>query len=399
MRNRQKYLGNTGMLLMLAFLSAFPPLSTDIYLPALPEMCVVLHTTQAMTNLSLSLFFVFYACGILVWGPLSDKYGRKPILFCGLVIYILACLGCASADTVQWLIAGRILQAIGSSAVTAVATALVKDTYDGTERARVLAIVMSLVIIAPIVAPLIGAGMLKYASWRAIFLILAVIGCVAIMLTFLLQETVAEPFEQSFLYALSRPIAILSNRSLSILLALFSSTMLTLMAYLASASYIYIRRFGLNEQVFSLFFAFNAFCAMFGPMIYLRMSKRVSTGFIVAVCFAGVFLGGICVMTFGNLSQYMFAGGVALVTVSSTIMRPPGANLILEQLEGDTGSVSSLINFSAMVVGSLGMFLISLDWADQIQVLGAVQILAGFAGFCAWLFVRNKPYIIYGDMK
>lgn len=395
----QKYLGKTGMLLMLAFLSAFPPLSTDIYLPALPEMMTVLHTTQAMTNLSLSLFFVFYACGLLVWGALSEKYGRKPILLCGLAIYVLASAGCACADTVQTLIAARILQAIGGSAATAIATALVKDTYDGTERARVLAIIMSMVIIAPIVAPLIGAGLLKYASWRAIFIILMVIGSVAFVLTFLLQETVTEPFEQSLFYALSRPVAILSNRSLSILLALFSSTMLTLMAYLASAAYIYIRRFGINEQVFSFFFAFNAFCAMFGPMIYLRLAKWLGTGFIVAACFVGVFFGGVWVMVFGDLSPYMFAGGVALVTVSSTIMRPPGANLILEQHDGDTGSVSSLINFAAMVLGSIGMFLISLDWLDQIKVLGCMEALVGLCGFCLWMYVRNKPYIIYGAMK
>ncbi len=399
MRTSQKYLGKTGMLLMLAFLSAFPPLSTDIYLPALPDMMTILHTTQAMTNLSLSLFFVFYACGLLVWGPLSEKYGRKPILLCGLFIYILASAGCASANTVHYLIAGRILQAIGGSAATAVATALVKDTYDGTERARVLAIIMSMVIIAPIVAPLIGAGLLKYASWRVIFIILMAIGCVAFLLTFLLQETVTEPFEQSFWYALSRPVTVLGNRSLSILLVLFSLTMLTLMAYLASASYIYIRRFGINEQVFSLFFAFNAFCAMFGPMIYLKLARWLSTSFVVAACFAGVFLGGLWVMAFGHLSPYFFASGVALVTVASTIMRPPGANLILEQHEGDTGSVSSLINFSAMLVGSVGMFMISLDWSDQIQMLGLLEAGVGLSGFCLWMYVRNKPYIIYGAMK
>lgn len=384
---------------MLAFLSAFPPLSTDIYLPALPEMMTVLETTQAMANLSLSLFFVFYAFGILIWGPLSEKYGRKPILFCGLAIFILASVGCASADTVQALIAARILQAIGGSAATAVSTALVKDSYNGAERAKVLAIIMSMVIVAPIVAPLIGAGLLKYATWRAIFIILAVIGCAAFVLTFFLTETVTKPFEQSFLYALSRPIAILTNRSLSVLLVLFSLTMLTLMAYLASASYIYIRKFGMNEQAFSYFFAFNAFCAIFGPMIYLRLTRWLSTGFVVAVCFFCIFLGGVWVMAFGHLSPYMFATGVALVTVSSTIMRPPGANLILEQHEGDTGSVSSLINFSAMLVGSIGMFLISQDWLDQIYVLGLLEVTVGLCGFCLWLYVRNKPYIVYGEMK
>lgn len=395
----QKYLGQKGMICFLAFLSAFPPLTTDIYLPALPEMVGVLNTTQAMTNLSLSLFFVFYAFGILLWGALSDKYGRKPMLFIGLVIYILASFACAYSQSVEQLIGSRILQAIGGSAATAVATALVKDLYGGAQRARVLAIVMSMVIVAPMVAPVIGAFLLKYASWRAIFVLLAGVGGMGIVSAFFLQETVVPDPSRSVLYTLGRPIAILQNRSLSILLLLFSSTTLALMAYLASASYIYIKYYHLSEQKFSFFFALNAFAAMFGPIIYLRLAKRFRTKKIIVAGFFFIMVGGIWTVILGHISVWMFALGVIITTVSTTIMRPPGAHFILEQHDGDAGSVSSLINFVAMLIGSIGMFLISFDWSDQIYVLGTLQLGVGLLGLLLWLYVKDKPYIKYGEVK
>ena len=121
-------------LVVLALISAFPPLSTDLYLPALPHMIETLHTSQSQVNLTLSAFFIFFAGGLLFWGPLSENYGRKPVLTIGLFIYIAASILCAYAPNVGRLIGWRILQAFGGSAATAVATAMVKDMYDGRER-------------------------------------------------------------------------------------------------------------------------------------------------------------------------------------------------------------------------------------------------------------------------
>jgi DHA1 family bicyclomycin/chloramphenicol resistance-like MFS transporter len=110
--SKQKYLGNKGFIVFIAFLGAFVPLSTDAYLPALPQMVQHLNTTASMINLTLVLFFIFYAVGILFWGPLSDKYGRKPILMIGMVLYTGASILCIFAPNVQLLIVYRILQSM-----------------------------------------------------------------------------------------------------------------------------------------------------------------------------------------------------------------------------------------------------------------------------------------------
>ena len=156
-RTKQKYLGTRGLVILIALLSAFVPLSTDLYLPALPGMSANFGVSADRINLTLTAFFVFYALGTLVWGPLSDHYGRKPILVTGLGLYAIASAMCAFTWNVDGLIVCRIFQALGGSAAGVVATAIVKDVYSGRKRGSVLAIVQSMVLISPAVAPILGA--------------------------------------------------------------------------------------------------------------------------------------------------------------------------------------------------------------------------------------------------
>jgi len=153
---RQKYLGEKGLIGFIAFLSAFVPLSTDLYLPALPGMAKYFGVTSDLANLTLILFFVFFAAGALFWGPLSDKYGRRPILLIGLSIYSLAGFLCAGSGDIYHLILFRILQAVGGSGAFAVATAIIKDVYDAKNRELILALVQSMVLISPMTAPVLG---------------------------------------------------------------------------------------------------------------------------------------------------------------------------------------------------------------------------------------------------
>ena len=159
---KQKYLGDKGFIIFIAFLSAFIPLSTDIYLPALPKMVESFNTSASLVNLTLIFFFIFYAAGTLFWGPLSDKYGRKRVLLIGLTIYSIASVLCIFSSNVYQLILFRILQSIGCGAATAVSTAIVKDVYTGRRRVTIIALVQSMGMLSPIISPVIGA-IIKYS--------------------------------------------------------------------------------------------------------------------------------------------------------------------------------------------------------------------------------------------
>jgi len=390
----KKKISDRRMLVTLAFISAFPPLSTDLYLPALPQMAEIFATTPARINLTLSLFFVFFGAGILIWGPLSDKYGRKPVLYWGLGIYIVSSLMCALAGDYFHLVLFRVFQAFGGGAATAVATAVVKDVYSGEKRARILAIIMAMVITAPVVAPIIGSLLLKLTSWRAMFLALAGFGLFAMIMALPLEESLVHRYHGSPLRSLGRLFVVLKNPGFSWLLCIFSTVTMPMMAFIAASSYIYIKGFGVSEQVFSLFFAANAVAAMAGPILYLRISRCFHANTIISTCFGVMAVSGAIVAALGELSPFVFAATMMPATISITSMRPPSANLMLEQQDQDTGSASSLINFFGMIMGSIGMTLISLSTEHVVFYIGMMQVVTGGVGLLSWQALKNRPFIV-----
>ncbi|MEL0606705.1 multidrug effflux MFS transporter [Vibrio echinoideorum] len=381
------------MLFFLVIISAFPPLTIDLYLPALPQMVEVFNTDQSMVNLTLSSYFVTYAFGLLFWGPLSEKFGRKPILLIGLASYMVASVICAMTNSIEQLIGARIFQAFAGSAITVIATAIVKDLYDGREREKIMATIMSLVIIAPMVAPVFGAFLLKIASWRMMFVTLAVFGAFASVLAFCYRETLETKYQGSIFRSWGRMGVVMKNRSFVKLLVIFSIIPMALMGFLAAGSYIYIDHFGLTEQQFSYAFAFNALCASFGPTIYMKLSYRMPVQKVISGCFALLALAGIFTLTIGDLSPWFFMFIAAPATLMAIIMRVPGTNLMLNQQDHDTGSAVALIQFFSMICGSLGMVLVSIRPDSLIENLGFIQLSVGILGGLMWLMVRNKEFV------
>ncbi|MEZ9607530.1 multidrug effflux MFS transporter [Vibrio cyclitrophicus] len=377
------------MLFFLVIISAFPPLTIDLYLPALPQMVEVFNTDRSMVNLTLSSYFVTYAIGLLFWGPLSEKFGRKPILLIGLAGYMVASILCAMTNSIEQLIGARVFQAFAGSAITVIATAIVKDLYDGREREKI----MSLVIIAPMVAPVFGAFLLKIASWRMMFVTLAVFGAFASVLAFCYRETLETKYQGSMFRSWGRMGVVMKNRSFIKLLVIFSITPMALMGFLAAGSYIYIDHFGLTEQQFSYAFAFNALCASFGPTIYMKLSYRMLVQKVISGCFALLVLAGIFTLTIGDLSPWFFMFIAAPATLMAIIMRVPGTNLMLNQQDHDTGSAVALIQFFSMICGSLGMVLVSIRPDSLIENLGFIQLSVGTLGGLMWLMVRNKEFV------
>jgi len=395
MATSQKYLNDKTMAFVLALTSAFPPLSTDLYLPALPSMVSGFGTTQAQVNLTLSLFFIFFAVSILFWGPMSDKYGRKPVLTTGLVIYVASSVMCALAGDISHLIIFRVAQAFGGGAATAVSTAVVKDHYAGIKRESALALIMTMVIAAPVVAPLLGAFLLKFFSWHSIFWTLAGIGTAAFMCSFLLQETLSPKnrYTGSPLASMGRLFVVLKNPGFTSLFLIFSLLAIPMMGFIAASSYIYIQGFGLRKQVFSYFFSFNALCAMAGPMFCIRLSRKFGSAVLITTCYAVLIVAGILVMTIGGTSPFLFALFMGPATFFILASRPPSANLMLEQQDRDTGSASALINSGSMIMGSLGMFMVSTDQQSLIPTLGTMMAAVGVIGGVMWLAIRNRRFI------
>jgi len=390
---RQKYLGEKGLVGLIAFLSAFVPLSTDLYLPALPGMARYFNATADLVNLTLILFFVFFAAGNLFWGPQSDKYGRRPVLLISLSIYSLAGFLCAGSENIYHLIFFRIIQAIGGSGAFSVATAIIKDVYDSKNRETILALVQSMVLISPMAAPVIGAFLLSMTSWRGVFLILGCIGLFAFALSVAYEETARERYTGTMRQAWGRLATVAKNPGFAAMLMIFSLLSVSSLAFIASSSYIYINGFHESEQTYSYYFAFNALGMICGPMLYLRLSRRFARKAIIMASFCIIAFSGSFVALLGDLDPRVFALALLPSTMMSSFVRTPGSNLMLEQQEGDNGSAAALMSCFGTFMGSVGMSIISYPWSDTIRALGVMNILTGSTCLVLWLLLSNKPFV------
>lgn len=397
---RQKYLGKSGLVIFIALLSAFVPLSTDLYLPALPTMVDYFGSAEATVNLTLILFFVCFGAGTLICGTLSDKYGRRPVLLIGLAIYLIAGILCALSRDIYFLIFFRILQALGASAASAVATAMVKDVYAGRKRESILAMVQSMVIISPAVAPVLGAFLLGITSWRGIFVVLGVIGVAAFIFAVLFTETLQKKETGSVLKTLGRLGVVLKNRGFTILLLVFSISSVAFMSFISMSSYIYQDQFHLSGQVYSYYFAFNASGMFLGPLLYMALSSRFKRRFIINVCFIAIAVGGTLVCLFGSAGPWVFALTLFPATLCTSCIRPGGTYLMLDQQKGDSGATSSLMGAGATVMGSIGMCIASMNWSSLVFMVGMMNVIVGVLCGVLWFVFYPKPFIRhFGEIK
>ncbi|WP_312092287.1 MFS transporter [Aminipila sp.] len=394
----QPYLGVKGLIFFISLMGMFIPLSIDLYLPAMPSMIDYFHTTATLINLTLIAFYIFFAIGIIIFGPLSDKYGRKPILIFGLVLYIIGSIACALSATVYQLILFRVVQALGAGDVMAISTALVKDFFSGKLKSKVLAVVQAMGVIAPMLAPIVGAAILQVAEWRETFWVLAVIGVFTLISGLLFQETLSteECYNGTLRGSLIRLLVVGKNAGFSLFLFIAAVLAAPYMTYIAMSSYIYENYFALNAQTYSYFFAVNSAFAILGPILYIRSIGRLTPRHFTWWCFIVAIFSGISVLLLGKYSPWIFLLSYLPFTLVEGAIRPFSTNILLDQQNGDVGSASSLINAVHTILGSIGMGLGSLDWINLIHGLGIIIITSVIIAVLFFIILLHSKIEIKG---
>ncbi|QFR93280.1 Bcr/CflA family multidrug efflux MFS transporter [Streptomyces tsukubensis] len=389
----------TGLLvtLVLGGLTAVPPLSMDMYLPALPKVTDALHTSAATAQLTLTACLMGMALGQLVVGPMSDRWGRRRPLLTGLVIYIVATAICALAPGVELLVGFRLLQGLAGAAGIVIARAIVRDLYDGMEMARFFSTLMLISGVAPIVAPLIGGQVLRFTDWRGIFVVLTVVGILlTLVVRWKLPETLAPEKRHSggTAEALRTMRGLLADRAFAGYTLVGGFTFAALFAYISASPFVIQEIYGASPQTFSLLFGVNSIGLIIvgqinGRVLVGRVSldKALGTGLAV-ITVAAVALLLMATGVFGHVGLVPIAVGLFVLMSAMSLVMPNANTLALTRASHAAGSASALIGTSSFLIGAIASPLVGIAGERTAVPMAVVQLIsvliaAGcFLGLC-----------------
>jgi DHA1 family bicyclomycin/chloramphenicol resistance-like MFS transporter len=346
------------LIVILGGLSAFGPLSMDMYLPGLPALTKEFGASASTGQLTLTACMLGIAAGQLFTGPLSDTLGRRRPLLVGLVGYVLASLACAMAPSIATLIALRFIQGTLGGAGVVIARAIVRDIFSGAEAARVFALLMAVMGVAPVFAPLIGGQALAITSWRGIFVVLAAIGIPLLLATVAwLPETLApERRHGGGLHATVRTFGrLLTDRSFIAPASSFALACAVLFAYIAGSSFVLEDVYGVSPQLFSLVFAVNSAGLVAMSQVGRRWVGRVGAPALLRYGLTGVALGSLAtlIVTLSHAGLAPLLVSLFVIVSFDGLVFPNATAVSLADQEGALGSASALLGVGQFGTGAL----------------------------------------------
>ncbi|MEI6558763.1 MAG: multidrug effflux MFS transporter [Rhodospirillaceae bacterium] len=365
---------------LLTALVAIGPLSTDMYLPALPALMRSFGGGVAPAQFTLSIFLIGFAFGQLLCGPLSDRFGRRPVLLGGMVLYAVASVGCALAADFQQLAAARLLQALGACCGPVLGRAVVRDVYGREGAARMFAYMAMAMALAPAVAPMLGGVMTQWPGWRAIFLVLGLIGlALAAAVALMLSETNSQlsPDAVHPGRLLSNYLLLLGERCYCGYLLCFAGVFSSLFAFISGSSFVLIDRFGLSPVGYGLSFGVVVLGYMIGSFVSGRLTVRRGIGPMIlaglGITNAGGLL-GLALALAGVDSVPAIVGPMALVMIGAGLVLPNAMAGAIAPYGAMAGTASALVGFAQMLLAALAGIIIG-----QFGAAGALPMMLGIA--------------------
>ncbi len=390
--------------LLLGVLTMTTALAIDMSLPTLPTLARVFATTPDRAQLTLSLFLLGYAGGQLIMGPLSDRFGRRPVLLGGLVLYTAASFVCAVAPSIALLVAARLLQGIGGCIGPVLSRAVVRDHFTGPRAGQMLSTMTMVTAFAPLLAPLLGGWLQHLFGWPSIFVCLTAVGLILLVLTVF---TFGESLRQPDLQAL-QPTRLLANyraffgSRISLGYGLVNAIAFCgTFSFISSSPFIFITVYGVPSTLFGFYFAAPAMGLMAGSYVGGRAVRRygnvavLRAGLVVMMTAAGLML-IVAATRFGGpvgfiLPMILYAASIAIVT-------PNGMVLAMEPLPHMAGSAAALMGAMQMALASLAGYIAAalfdgtpMPMAEMLAAMASLSTGIYLFGVRRRTPVRKKP--------
>ncbi|MDR9745381.1 multidrug effflux MFS transporter [Paenibacillus taichungensis] len=383
------------MALILGTLSAFGPLSLDMYLPALPTLADEFQSSTSYAQLSLTACMVGLAVGQLLAGPLSDVRGRRTPLIAGLILYTIASILCLVSPTMGSFVVLRFIQGAAGAAGIVISRAVVRDVYSGPELTRFFSLLMLINGVAPIAAPIIGGQLLAYTSWHGVFILLSIIGILTLVAVVVgLGETL--PTERRSSGGLKQTLVtfrkIAGDR-------LFMGYALTqgfvsagMFAYISGSPFVLQKIYGISPQMFSVCFAINGLGIILASQIAGRLAGKVSETRLLVAGLITAALGGtsllIAILAGGNLISVLIP--LFLVVSSVGLVNTASFALAMANQEKSAGSASALIGVMTFLFGGIVAPLVGLGGEGTAVPMGIVIACADLGALLIYFLMVSK---------
>ena len=387
--------GTLALTLLLSLLTALGPLTMDMYLPSLPAIGQALDASTAAVQLTISSYLLGFAVGQILYGPLSDRVGRRPVILAALVIYVAATVVCAVAQTIGILIALRFVQALGGAGCIVLARAAVRDLYSGERAGRELSLMGSITAFALIVAPAIGGLLQDAFGWRASFYLLVVFALVAgataaRFLPETLRQRASGPFSFGAMGALYR--SVLVHRGFLANLGILVAAFVGLFAWISGAPFVMQGLYAMTPVAFGAAYAVGAAGYMVGAYVAARVVMRLGLDRTVGMGAVIMAAGGLAMaasVALGLSSVAWLVGTMTIYLVGMGLVLPQTQAGALTPFADSAGTASSLLGFAqqssaAIAAAAIGHFLGYSAW----PVAGTIGV-AGVVGLVLWVTTRR----------
>jgi DHA1 family bicyclomycin/chloramphenicol resistance-like MFS transporter len=387
--------GTFALTALLAALSAIAPLTTDMYLPSLPDIARQLGASTPQVQLTISAYLIAFAVGQIFYGPVSDRHGRKPVLISALALYCAASLACALSTSIEMLIVARFFQGLGGCGGIVLARAIVRDLYAGARAGRELSLIGSVMALAPVLAPVAGGILQSGFGWRSIFFTLVIAGLIGSAIVWLLlpetlRERAADPVSPSSMLASYRAVA--RNPAYLAYLGLATASYAGLFAWISGASFVLQNLYGLSPFSFGFAFAVGSFGYMTGAMIATRLVMRLGIDGMLGVGAVTLAIGGlgmVAAIALGFATAASLVLPVAVYLAGLGMVLPQAIAGAMTPFPERAGAASSLLGFVQQSVAAASGALTGWLLGENAWPLAAIVAAMGCATLAIWLSTRR----------